>query len=77
MGVFEAETVPLFTYESAQRLENTFIQKPTPLPLELSLRPTTFIQPTRNETLPIILIGAISIISVVGLFLAFFSTRRG
>jgi len=75
MGVFEAEAVPLFTYESAQRLEDTFKQKPTPLPLELPLRPT-FIQPTRNDTLPIVLIGAITIISVVGLFLAFFATRR-
>ena len=75
MGVFVAEPEPLFTYETARQVEETFKQKPTRLPLEVPIRPI-IIEPQPRNDLPLVIIGAVTIVGLVGLFLAYFLTKK-
>ena len=75
MGVFEPPEVFVFPTEASRRLEDQFIQKPTRLPLEVPLQPV-FAQPQPRNDLPILIIGSLTLIGLVGLFLAYFLTSR-
>jgi len=75
MAIFVEEELPLFDYRTARQVEDSFRQKPARLPLELPLQPVVVQTPSRSD-LPTIIIGALAIIGLVGLFLAYFTTRR-
>ena len=62
MGVFVEEEPPLFTYETARQVEETFRQKPTRLPLEVPLFPTYVIKQETNW------VPIVAIVGLVGLF---------
>jgi len=62
MGVFIPEPEPLFTYETARHLEETFRQKPSRIPLEVPLYPTYVVKQETNW------VPIVAIVSLVGLF---------
>jgi hypothetical protein len=72
MSLFEPEEIPLFDAATAKRLNRTFQQKPTRIPLELPLQPTFIIKEEQN-TLPIV--AVVGIIAFFG-FLAFLAFMR-
>lgn len=71
MAIFQPEPLPLFSYETAKTLDETFKQKPTRLPLELPLQPTVIVKEQEPNYIPIIAI--VGILSFFGLlaFLAY------
>jgi len=74
MGLFESEEPIFLSYEASKRLEDTFTQKPVSTPLEVPIR--LIIHEAPRNDLPIILIGSLTIISLVGLFLVCLSKSR-
>jgi len=74
LALFVEEELPLFSYETTQRLEDTFKQKPMILPLT---QPKEIVYIHKHDYLPALAIVAIVLgaISIVGL-LAFFGSRR-
>ena len=72
MALFPPEEIPLFDVAAAKRLNQTFQQRPTRIPLELPLQPTIIIRQEQN-TLPIVAI--VGIFAFFG-FLAFLAFMR-
>jgi len=72
MSLFEPEEVPVFTYETARRLDDTFKQKPTIVPLGTPYLKEVVIRREPNQ-LPIIAI--VGLLSFFG-FLAFLAYMR-
>ena len=72
MGIFVPEEFPLFNCETASRLEETFKQKPTQLPLKVPLYPVYIVTQEPNW------VPIVAIVSLVGLFafLGFFAFVR-
>jgi len=72
MGVFEREELPLFSFESTRRLEDSFTQKPMVLPL-MPQREVVVIRRQEQNWVPII--AAVGLLSFFG-FLAFLAYMR-
>ena len=74
--MFVPQEYPLPHPNMLRRVEQTFVQKPTRIPLEIQLTGTLPYLPQPRNDLALIIIGSITILGLVGLFLAYFLTKR-